>query len=454
MTRYSQAAVCLLVVLLTATARGQDLLPAPADMKVDPAETTPFFRAQPSAELVGAKPAPGAAHGPLDRMILDEGDDHLHRARVNLEQGCYDAAVRDADSCLALYPSRIEALRIRAYCHAFPGLMGDKDSLDEGLADIERVLKLNPDDVPARAIRGVILINKGDVDHAIADLSYAIDRRVDVNKSCFDLDVASYRGIALMHKEEYEKAIEDFDRAASHYGVNPISAEVLANRGTCHAACGRDDQAIADLTLAIEQKPYEPWMLRSRAKCFAEKNDLVKALADHDQIVRLRPDDPQSYLDRSCLLWTKGENARAVADVDRLVQLCPKVGEAYLYRALMSILILHDWDRALADVNQAIILEPRCTIFYAVRSVIFAHKMNAVAACKDAVLCAVTLEQSEFKLLWQIDNRRERFFVAVAWRLKKAHPHRDVKALVATVEDQCLNLSMQRLFAATFGTGS
>jgi hypothetical protein len=80
--------------------------------------------------------------------------------------------------------------------------------------------------------------------------------------------------------------------------------------------------------------------------------------------------------------------------------------------------------------------------------------MNAVAACKDAVLCAVTLEQSEFKLLWQIDNRRERFFVAVAWRLKKAHPHRDVKALVATVEDQCLNLSMQRLFAATFGTGS
>ena len=57
-----------------------------------------------------------------------------------------------------------------------------------------------------------------------------------------------------------------------------------------HVSRGHTDEAIADLTRAIELGPNVPWFLNWRAGQYSHKKDYDQAIADRKRALELNPD--------------------------------------------------------------------------------------------------------------------------------------------------------------------
>ncbi len=493
-------------LLCGVTACGQDLVPAPPDMKAPQGGSPPVFapvqlpeeiEGLPSFETPSSSfgeamerhfgvlpPTPHADPGDRtkpdktqvkDRLLEAEEclanrkyDDaleffalaiaydhssiraHLGRARAFMMQSRYKTAIEDVDFIIDRDPDHLEALQIRAFCSLYLGMAGSAEFLDSAARTVARILKSEPTNPAARAIHGAIALAERDPDLAIAELSYAIHKQLDWPDEYY------YRGAARMVKGEYRQALDDFNRITRRRAAREISSRILFDRGRCYAGVGDSDLAIADFTVLIERHPHDFRLYQCRADAYAETNDITHALADHDQMVRLRGDDAEVFLKRAILRVRKGDSALALADMDRMVQLKPQASGAYFCRAVISVLGQGDTGRALADMDRAIALEPGLAFYYALRGYLRGKKLDCGPALKDFLLCSATLDQLEFKLTWNLDRERGRFFVGFGWWVKEnananANPGELKRTLEASnVDGQCIDWGVRRILAAAF----
>ncbi len=96
-------------------------------------------------------------------LLPDDADILIDRAEAAGSEGWYDKALADLDRVLKADPNRLTALIYRATAYRQLG------KLDEGLADINRAVGQSPDSVAALLERGDILRLKGDNDGARKD---------------------------------------------------------------------------------------------------------------------------------------------------------------------------------------------------------------------------------------------------------------------------------------------
>ena len=105
-------------------------------------------------------------------------------------------------------------------------------------------------------------------------------------------------GILLMRHGDHEAALEAFDMALT---MRPGMNEALINRGASLIHLHRYDDAIAALTLAIDQGgPHQGEALFNRALAHDFSADYAAARLDLLRVVELRPDwdAPARMLDR------------------------------------------------------------------------------------------------------------------------------------------------------------
>ena len=152
------------------------------------------------------------------------------------------------------------------------------------------------------------------------------------------------------------------------------------------------DRAIADFGQAIRLEPKNVTIVMSRATAYEAKGDFGRAIADYDQALKLDPnltaayDQPRHRLAPQAATstapsptsirrsgstrrtspptttapwrWpTRRDFDRAIADYDQAIKLDPKYALAYLNRGLLWQ-AKKDHDRAIADFDQAIRLAP------------------------------------------------------------------------------------------------
>jgi tetratricopeptide (TPR) repeat protein len=224
-----------LTLLSTARASGQDLVPAPSEQEdVRPRENR---AASPAPSLANELFAlPREAFRPLPEYDLFRGaegvpmppphpdsfgsakpaearvDEILAQAESMLEQGSFDQALErfntailgDSNSTRAyigrasVFIQQAQYIKVagdtdvvtresdhsetiwrRTYCELKSGPDGNAAHLDAALADLARILKREPLNVRARALRGLVLATKKEFDRAIEDLTYAIEREND-----------------------------------------------------------------------------------------------------------------------------------------------------------------------------------------------------------------------------------------------------------------------------------
>ena len=123
--------------------------------------------------------------------------------------------------------------------------------------DLSTTLVLNPEFFEANINRAVALLEKGDLDGAIADYSRALQYKTD--------DVAIYygRGSASQKKKDLQGALTDYTKAIQ---IDPKHALAYANRAVVKVLLKKPD-ASADFETAFRLDPS----LRTSYREFYEK---------------------------------------------------------------------------------------------------------------------------------------------------------------------------------------
>ena len=168
-------------------------------------------------------------------------------------------------------------------------------------------------------------------------------------------------------------------------------ARMHARRGGAYQALGDTKRALADYNASMRIDPTYPASYLNRGNAWFHGGDFDRAFADYDQAIKLDPKYQAAYGNRGSAWGSKGDFDRAIADFDQAIKLDPKDADAYYGRGRAlggkgtstgpwrtitkrssSIRNMRaptynrgsawgnkgDLDRAIADYNQAIRLDP------------------------------------------------------------------------------------------------
>lgn len=185
------------------------------------------------------------------------------------QDGQYDQAIADFDRALALDPNNVLALTGRGEAR------GRKGEHDRAIADFDRALTLDPAFLPALQGRGAVHEKTGDHDAAIRDYNQLL--RLDATNA----PALTGRAIAWRAKGEFTQALADYSAAAA---ANPEHAVALNNRGWLRATCPdaglRDGiKAVQDARQACELTQWaDPIHLDTLAAAYAETGQYGEAV--------------------------------------------------------------------------------------------------------------------------------------------------------------------------------
>jgi tetratricopeptide (TPR) repeat protein len=131
-----------------------------------------------------------------------------------------------------------------------------------------------------------------------------------------------------------------------------VRASLLYGRAYGAVEDFRYDDALADLTAALEIAPDTIAYLRERAYVHVELSDFEPAIADLDRASRLSPEDPLVYRERAYARHYHGDLQGAYEDRARELELTPEAAGAHLARG-NAAMWLGRFDDARADLKRA-----------------------------------------------------------------------------------------------------
>jgi len=130
------------------------------------------------------------------------------------------------------------------------------------------------------------------------------------------LDAAGFarRGSASASRRDYEHAIADLTKAIE---LDPTQADFFYQRGTAYGADNQPDKALEDLSQAIKLKPDDLPALLARAELHARRSDPAELVtADLDAADRAAPKQADMRLTLGGLYEHAGNYSAAIAQYD------------------------------------------------------------------------------------------------------------------------------------------
>ncbi len=165
-----------------------------------------------------------------------------------------------------------------------------------------------------------------------------------------------YRANALLEKNDVDRAIADFSYAI---GIDPNDTDYLHARAAAYEARNDFTRALADYDRAIQINPKSVNALHSRGASFQRKGDFARASADYGEITRLQPDNPDAWAARC---WVRAAGGRevhqALSDCNQALKLKDDAPDVLDTRGFVH-LRLGKYDDAIKDYDAALKLEPK-----------------------------------------------------------------------------------------------
>ena len=162
------------------------------------------------------------------------------------------------------------------------------------------------------------------------------------------------RGHAWYAKGEYDKAIADYDEAIR---LDPKYAMAYNNRGLAWYAKQEYDKAIADYDKAIDLDPKKPWRTTTAATPGTPSRSTTRRSPTTTRRSTSTPRTPGVQQPRPRLVRQE-EYDKAIADYDQAIRLDPKYAMAYNNRG-HAWYAKEEYDKAIADYDKAIELDPK-----------------------------------------------------------------------------------------------
>ncbi len=376
----------LTAVLLTTAARGQDLVPAPADLKLRTEYDPPPV----------PTPSPGDAFGPPTpasepREAVDFTKPHFLYVppKPSTEQATLAGPVTPHDLEIGRRHAKTDKLVLQAKaCY-------ESGSVDRGLEVLDAALRDDSDNVSARLWRAYLLMGRAKYKSAIDDLDCAL-----VQCPAFP-DALAMRArcrteLAWAGEASYvEPALRDAERALE---LGPGNPSALTVRGAVAIIQQKYDRAIADLTQVIDRQPRDTTGARRhalyyRAIALMQKGDDKAPINDLNSAIAEESNNTTARLMRAVLLAKQARFKQAVDDLDSVLALFPTCIEALQGRAYCRMELAWAGDRsyvepALHDAERVLASEPNDSKARAVRgaiAIIQGEYDRAIADLTDAL---------------------------------------------------------------------
>jgi len=320
------------------------------------------------------------------------------RGIMFMRQGDNNRAVLDFTDAIRLDPNMGVAFHQRGIAHGFI------QENDKAIADFNETIRLWPGNIRAYVLRGFQYVRKGNYDLAFADFNQAL--RMDPGFA----PAYQNRGFAYSLTGNHTQAIADYNQAIRlDQNNNPTDvAFSLMFRGLIYQDIRNLDMAIADFTEAIRLDPnlemIQPSIYESRARAYAGRNEWDKAISDMEKYLQFNPNDAQAqqileamrqqksqsdaqaYYRRGIAYDEMGDIDRAIAELDQAIRIDPNFAQAYYSRGIAHS--RRDRDRAIADYTSAIRLNPNFADAYNNRSLLYLIRGDndlAIADCNELI---------------------------------------------------------------------
>jgi len=242
-----------------------------------------------------------------------------------------------------------------------------KEDYNKIIEDFNQVIQLNPKDAEAYYNRGVahyknnVYYKKDEYDEAIADFSQAIKLKQDYANAYYN------RGKSYYHKGDYNKAIADFTQAIC---LNPNDEKSKQFLEEAQRAKDNKLSRFKKICSKLIQKFINFCILKSLA--MESKNTIIKVDSN----------DASGYYKRGNTYLTKGDYDKAIADFNQAINIDPNYAWAYVKRG-NAYLTKGDYDKAIEDYNQAINIDPNYAWAYSRRGYTYTKKNDYDKAIED-----------------------------------------------------------------------
>ena len=186
-------------------------------------------------------------------------------------------------------------------------------------SDIETLwrttLARNPECWMAHTNIGIVFLQQGKIDDAIAHYRLALQMQADSWDAEYNLSTA------LVAKGQVDEAILHCERAV---GMRPTDPDAQVSLGNALFAKGRIDEAIAHYQKAITAQPDHFLARYSLGHALLEKGELEGAIQFCRSALLLRPSDADCQTTLAIALEEKGNPTEAIQHYQKALELAPK----------------------------------------------------------------------------------------------------------------------------------
>ena len=299
------------------------------------------------------------------QRLYDQGLKHY-------ENGAVTESIQYFDEAITIKPNFIDAYFARA---AAKDRMNDYQG---ALIDYEIVIHLEPELTEAYFKRALLKYHNERFQEAIDDLnqllvmpsrstnavfykgvSYGEGKKTPAFSEIISMyskeaDIYNYRGLAFMKLNEYQQAIEDFNKAIE---INHTDANFYVNRGMAKLKNNDRIAAKEDFKHALDIDPWNQAALYNLTAGLADNQKKEVLISSYTKAINRDKDLVEAYVNRAVINFELGNYSSALKDLDSAVNLNPEDPQVYLNRGL-TYLKLHDFNNALDDFLKAKDLYP------------------------------------------------------------------------------------------------
>ncbi len=218
--------------------------------------------------------------------------------------------------------------------------------LDEALAEYERALALDPENVNVHNSIGVCHGDREDWDSALASFNRAIELDPE------DAFAIYNAGYIYMQKEDYEKALGYFQRAMK---TDDNIFELLFQTGRALYELGRLDEALSYLRQALSKNETPGNLVyRAMGDCNMALDRPDEAVKAYNRALKQRPDDAHSLSALALCYENENRNPEiALVYGENAVEIQPKNG-LFHHRLAMMYFSRNRYEEALTHFETAI----------------------------------------------------------------------------------------------------
>lgn len=252
---------------------------------------------------------------------------------------------------------------------------------DEAFVELERVIAKVPSDVRARRILVLIHASRGHSVDLVRELEAVA--RLDVADVPTKLDLAAAYAAARREPD----AIHTYEAIVAR---DPKQWQALKFLGDLHARAGRSDTAISYWNRAISVNPRDPRPYFMAGAAYVAKGDDVRARRLYIRAQRFEEYLGEAWNNLGAIAYREGKLQESLWYLRRAAKKAPR-SALVRYNLALSLSAFKDVDKALAEIEAGLALDPKHVGLTYLRGVALLRKGEAGLA-RQAFEAALALD--------------------------------------------------------------